>query len=816
MGSGLKFFSRIIQVVFLLLMPVLSVSQININSLDSVQVQKPNAIPVINMVKSIEETKEQIKFIDKKLQLNKDIVEIDSLYPDYAKFIQENEINAREFMEANPNREKINILILKWNSYRYYLKIWEATVNSSEVKNERMLAEIGASEETWRLTYQKAQDENVPVELLNSVEVIWENLKKRKASIIEQKNNYLILDSKINSQVFIIENVIDDLVKLKNSEVYNLFHLRHEPIWKTSFRKQEKSYEDKLQESISERIIGVSRFAKTSESNFYIYLLILIFIGYIIFVVKNFFEKNVYDGKNDDVQKARDIIVNYSIVSVIFLSILVAKLFFTNSPKLLSDILLLLTILVSIPLLQSTLLERFIKILYVIVLFFILDTLKTYVWFSTGHYRLYLLVEAFLLIFILHRFTHPYLETRKIKIGKFGFLLIRLIPVVYLLSIISIISNILGYTNLTDISLKIVIQSSVITTIAYALLLILQGICIGLIHRHFSHKESYDLHLKLNIEKKSLYIIRIVTFIFWCVFFLKIVDLLEPLSETMQAVFVEPYKIGSITFTIGAIVSFIIILAFAFLVTSVISFIFDGTTGAIKVFNLPKGVPAAISLVIRYFIIAFGFVLALSALGIDLSKFNLMAGALGLGIGFGLQTIVSNFISGLILVFERPIFPGDTIEVNNLLGTVNKIGVRSSSISTFDGAEVIVPNNNLIANDLINWTLSNNIKRIEILIGTSYDSDPNEVLKVLASIAAENKNVLKKPSPIALFSDFGESSLNFKLRFWVPYEIGLESKSSVSIGIYNRFKELGIKIPFPQRDINIKNSTNQLNEPLQQ
>jgi small-conductance mechanosensitive channel len=340
--------------------------------------------------------------------------------------------------------------------------------------------------------------------------------------------------------------------------------------------------------------------------------------------------------------------------------------------------------------------------------------------------------------------------------------------------------------------------------------MIMGGISIGLIHRHFSHRKSVDTGQKFEIEKKSLIIIRVLAFIFWILFFLRTVDLLTPLSEYLTDVFTEPYKMGTMTFTIGAILTFILIVIISYFITRFISFIFDDGGAPLKFLNLSKGVPAAISLVIRYFIIAFGFILALSSLGVDLSKFNLMAGALGLGIGFGLQTIVSNFISGLILVFERPILPGDTVEVNNLLGTVNRIGVRSSTISTFDGAEVVVPNNNLISNDLINWTLSNNIKRVEILIGTTYGSDPNKILKVLSDVARNYDNALKNPKPMALFSDFGDSSLNFKLRFWVPYEIGLQAKSDVSIKIYNRFKELGVEIPFPQQDIHIKDFPGQI------
>ena len=370
---------------------------------------------------------------------------------------------------------------------------------------------------------------------------------------------------------------------------------------------------------------------------------------------------------------------------------------------------------------------------------------------------------------------------------------------------ISIVSNTLGYTNLTDLTLKVSTQSGVMTLVFYAILMIAGGISTGLIHWHFNTKATIDEEKKFALELKLLKIIRVLAFIAWFLFFLGMIDLLTPLRQFFTDVLSEPYKFGSITFTLGDVLRFVFILIVAFVTTSIISFLFDSGEVNFKLIKLPKGVPAAISLVVRYFIIGFGIVLALSSLGIDLSKFNLMAGALGLGIGFGLQTVISNFVSGLILVFERPIHVGDTVEVNNLLGTVNRIGVRSSSVITFDGAEVVVPNNNLIANDLINWTLSDSIKRVEILFGTTYGSDPNQILEILTNAAKSNKDTLKDPEPQALFSQFGESSLDFKLRFWVHYEVGLQAKSDVSIEVYNQFAKHGIEIPFPQRDLHIKN-----------
>lgn len=799
------------------LAPIFSFSQLNQEGtvLDSSMVAKPTAIPIINIIQKIEQANEEIESANKKIQIDSRVIHIDSLYAIYTLFIKEEEKRAQNFIKLNPNRQKVDNLIKKWDTYHDQLKDWESTINEYIEKNIVLIEEISFNEQTWELTYQNAGEEKVPSEVLSRTKKVWNDIKKIKRSVEYKNNDLLEFESKINKQKIIVNKVIEDLIALKNSEVYELFYLRHAPLWKTSFKSPENYGDEKDEvESISHNISAIYEYIKTSESNIYLYLITVVLIILLINFLKKGFEKYEFNEQDADLQKAKSLLDNNSLFCIIFLSLIVANFFFTNAPTLFNDTLILVILIVSVPLVQHFMYKRFKKVIYLIILFYILDTAKTYIWFTNPQYRIYLLVEAIMVSTILFLFTHPYLETRKMKIGKFGLLLIKITPLLYILSIISIVSNILGYTNLTDITLKICTQSGIFTIIFYGILMIVGGISTGLIHSHFSSKVSFDKIRKYTIEKRSLQILRVILFIFWLLFFLRMIDLLRPLTEVLTNILTEPYKTGNVSFTIGAILTFILILTFSFLITRFISFLFDDAGSSYKYFKLPKGVPAAISLVIRYFIIAFGFILALSSLGVDLSEFNLMAGALGLGIGFGLQTVISNFISGLILVFERPILPGDTVEVNNLLGTVNRIGVRSSNIRTFDGAEVIVPNNNLVANDLINWTLSDNVKRVEILIGTTYGSDPNEILKILIEVANEYKDCLKDPPPIALFNEFGDSSLNFILRFWVHYEIGLQAKSDVSIGVYNRFKEFGIEIPFPQQDVYIKDMSKQIKEPI--
>jgi small-conductance mechanosensitive channel len=138
------------------------------------------------------------------------------------------------------------------------------------------------------------------------------------------------------------------------------------------------------------------------------------------------------------------------------------------------------------------------------------------------------------------------------------------------------------------------------------------------------------------------------------------------------------------------------------------------------------------------------------------------------------------------------------------MGVVKRVGIRSSNVRTFDGAEVVVPNGNLISNQLINWTLSDNQRRVEIKVGAAYGSDPNLVLELLKKVAVEHVDVLREPEPRALFDGFGDSSLDFRLLFWVHFEMGIGTKSDIAIGIYNIFAENGIQIPFPQVDLHVK------------
>ncbi|MDY6954814.1 MAG: mechanosensitive ion channel, partial [Thermodesulfobacteriota bacterium] len=220
--------------------------------------------------------------------------------------------------------------------------------------------------------------------------------------------------------------------------------------------------------------------------------------------------------------------------------------------------------------------------------------------------------------------------------------------------------------------------------------------------------------------------------------------------------------------------------------------------------GLEAGVQESVISVTVYLLWAFGILVALTALGFSTTSLTVALGALGVGLGFGLQNIFNNFVSGLILLFERPVQVGDAIEVNGTWGTISKIKVRSTVVQTYDNASLIIPNSDMISNQVTNWSFRDLRLRRWITVGVAYGSDTELVRKTLLEIAQAEGKVLKRPRPDVLFRDFGDSALIFSLRVWTTIDDFIAMETDVRFAIDRLFRERNIEIAFPQRDIHIR------------
>jgi potassium-dependent mechanosensitive channel len=276
----------------------------------------------------------------------------------------------------------------------------------------------------------------------------------------------------------------------------------------------------------------------------------------------------------------------------------------------------------------------------------------------------------------------------------------------------------------------------------------------------------------------------------------------DSVVETLRAVF-SGFSVGAMNFSLAAVAVAIALFVIGYLATRAFQNWLD--RAYLPNTQLDAGLRNSIVTSAGYVGIIAAFTLPFAYLGFNFEKLAIVAGALSLGIGFGLQSIVSNFVSGLILLWERAIKVGDWVVVGTDQGLVRRINVRSTEIETFDRQMVIVPNSNLISGVVKNWVRTDKLGRIIIPVGVSYDSDPDKVREVLLQCAGHIEGILDDPKPTVLFTDFADSSLNFELRCFVS-DVGTSStaRSDLRFEILRAFREAKIEIPFPQRDLNLR------------
>jgi small-conductance mechanosensitive channel len=289
---------------------------------------------------------------------------------------------------------------------------------------------------------------------------------------------------------------------------------------------------------------------------------------------------------------------------------------------------------------------------------------------------------------------------------------------------------------------------------------------------------------------------------------------LRPLQEWVGRVSSFNIEVGSLSFTCGGIVLFCVSVLLSFWLAKTIRGVL--AEDILPKMELPRGVANSVSTMSYYSLLMLGLTVALAVAGFHLSQLALVLGALSVGIGFGLQTVVNNFVSGLILMIERPVQPGDIIELAGTIGKVREIGMRATSVSTFEGADVLVPNGLLLSDKLINWTLSSDKRRVDVPVGVAYGNDPETVLALLTEVANRTPGVTRKPPATVLFTGFGASSLDFSVRAWTDsFDHAIFVRSALAVGIHSALKEAGIEIPFPQHDLHLRTIEPELLKNLQ-
>ncbi len=294
---------------------------------------------------------------------------------------------------------------------------------------------------------------------------------------------------------------------------------------------------------------------------------------------------------------------------------------------------------------------------------------------------------------------------------------------------------------------------------------------------------------------------RAVATIAWAIFALDLLGLLQPTEKALDAL---ALTVGNLRLSVLLVAKAAIVIAVLLWAATALARVISSRLQ--RVAGLSPSVRVLTANLIRIALVLVALAIGLNTVGIDLTAFTVFSGAIGVGIGFGLQKIVSNFVSGIILLMERSIKPGDVIEVGNTFGHVVSLAARYTSVLGRDGKEYLIPNENLITNQVINWSYSNPLVRIDAEFGVAYASDLRQVRRLAVEAAEQATRVLATPKPVCHITGFGDSAVNLVVRFWIgdPVEGVTNIKGEVYLALWEAFREHGVELPFPQRELHLR------------
>ncbi len=777
--------------VLLFFLPQITRSETN----DSIPTIKP--IPISEITFKYESLLKSLEKIQSNSKRPSFVIKLDSNYQRYISFIDS--LSVKVIRDSSRyTLSKINNIIGEWEGYKTRIHNWQSDVSIHAQLLENNIDSLEYKEKVWNISLEYAIEKEAPKEIQNRLKSAIDSIKMVDNEVSDVNDHMIRLQDKLIYAQNQVSKVIDYLDTEKLKYQGQLFILDSPPLWNYKSEESDGDYfaEIKANWADQQRILKLFYNAFTWQFIIHLFAFIALIMMFLFF--RKTYSSIEFPGDDHRIKLAITTI-NQPLFSAFALALMLSIYFYKGGPEVFFS---LVTLLAAIPVIR--LFPKYIHIqntwvLYVVIATFLTHEIQELLIVNPLTNRIFQLVKAFALGFVLYKAYQSQQKSDEHVIGNpyWKKAILLLAPIFTVMLIISVFANIAGAYQLSELLVNGVLDTTTYALIFFVFGAIFSSVLVILLRSKYVSSIKVFSQKSLKFESRISGLIFLYIAFLWVKIVLGAFHLFNPIIEAYEVFLALYWEIGDVKISVGGIMSFIIILFGTFLLARLVKELINDSVFPIK--NSTRGLPNAFSMVIRYMIVVLGVYVALSAAGINLSEFGLMAGALGVGLGFGLQDILHNLVSGLIVSFERPIHVGDTIEVDKLHGTVSEIGVRSSKIRTFEGSEVILPNGNLLSKQVINWTLTDQKRRLEIKIRTSFDANPHEVIELLKKEVSEHPNVNPEPSPLCLFEGYGDSALNFRVLFWVQYNVGLSTKSDVALGIYDKLKEKKIEAPIHQQ-----------------
>jgi small-conductance mechanosensitive channel len=765
----------------------------------------PEAPPVTPLASEIprraQEVETLVRQIRDQLQPVAEVTEIAASLPALVESIEQ--------LKAGPELEKLDQLSLRrlgdlrqeWTRLESQLTGYDEVLAARATALETERETLQQQRAGWETARRSAREEGLPPELVQRVDAGLAAIRETEGALREHLDGLLVLQARVSEQQTSVAELLDRLRAAREIVSRQVFTINRRPLWRAMTSPEaDTDIVRHLVESWSNDTGATLAFLEEHNQRFLIHVSLFLVLTVLLILLER---RSRGWLSRDESLKASAHILRRPASSALFLTLLLTRWLYPQPPTVIYDLNQILFLIPLLRLLPGLMERRLHAPLYALAWLYLLGKVADLVLPETLLARLLLLLITVLALAGAIWMVRPgsgFLTWSRNRWWRAAMTLMRLGIV---LLAVSLLANLVGGIVLAEILIRGSLSSAYAALVLSAGTLVVGGLAGVIFQTHRmqwfpSIRKSGDL-----IQRRLMGFLRLVALGAWLWFTLDCFRLWDPAIAVITAALARQWTVGTLAVSLGDIAAFVVVIWLATQISRFVRFLLD--EDVFPRLDLPRGTPASISILVNYVILAVGFVVALAAAGIEWTRFAIIAGGLGVGIGFGLQNVVNNFVSGLILIFERPVQIGDTVEVGSLIGVVRRIGIRASTIRTFDGAEVIVPNGDLISKEVVNWTLSDRTRRIDVRVGVAYGTDPNKVLDLLLKVANEQPDLLKYPEPGAFFLGFGDSSLDFLLRFWTAdFENWWRIQSQVTVAVNDAIVEAGIEIPFPQRDLHLR------------
>jgi len=689
---------------------------------------------------------------------------------------------SRKIVAQRPTLEILIGIEAEWRRLRRNLSGWTRDLTNRATRLEREIAQLDELRKTWEQTFDAAKDANTPPEVLRRIEAVTTQIRQAREAIEKQRARVLTMPSRVAAQDARITDALTSIQQAREDVFNRLFVKDSPPIWSAVLLPHApQEVLEETRNSLSTQWTALRQYAKRQTLRFLVHAMIFIALT----IALSWARRRVRSRVEEDTDSAGTALVfEMPIAAALILSILCSGWIYPQPPRLLWATLGAIALIPSVIVFRRLLERDLYPTLYALIVFYFVDQVRTVAAAVQVLPRLLFLAEMvggmlFLvwLVWSMGRRTRSTPETEHLR--KIVNAAARAALVI---AALAIMGNILGYVTLANLLGNALLSSAYLALILYAVIEVLDGLVIIALRlgpfRLFSIVRRHGALLRHRM-RQGLHWLAIFL---WVLFVLDRLLLREPLVVGIRGALTAELAVGSLRISLGDVLAFVITVWVAFLVSRFVRFLLD--EDIYPRIHLKRGLTYAISTMLHYVILVIGFFAGIAALGVDMTRVTILAGAFSVGVGFGLQNIFNNFVSGLILLFERPINIGDMVQIDDASGLVEHIGIRASIIRTLNGSEIIVPNGKLISERLTNWTLSNRRRNIELSISVARDADPSRVIALLEHTAAAHPLITDDPPPQALVVSLGSDSLGFELRAWTDrIEQWMQVRSELAIAV---------------------------------